>query len=60
LNTGEIDPEWGCLQFQQGSVDIEPSTLYRYAMDSIATKGASSSVVAQPARKPEREPASRR
>ena len=60
LSTGEIDPEWGCLQFQQGSVDIEPNTLYRYAMDSTATKGRSSSVVARPARKPHREPASRR
>lgn len=31
LNTARIDAEWGCLEFKNGSVDIEPKTLYRYA-----------------------------
>lgn len=30
LNTARIDPEWGCLEFNGGSVDIEPNTLYRF------------------------------
>ena len=34
LGSAEIDPDWGCLQFQEGSIDIEPTTLYRYAMHS--------------------------
>jgi hypothetical protein len=33
LKTARIDPEWGCLEFSSGRVDIEPKTLYRYAMD---------------------------
>ncbi|MGZ5007841.1 MAG: DUF2442 domain-containing protein [Methylobacter sp.] len=32
LNTARIDPEWGCLEFNEGKVDIEPKTLYRYVM----------------------------
>ncbi len=31
LKTAHIDCEWGCLEFKNGSVDIEPKTLYRYA-----------------------------
>jgi hypothetical protein len=31
LPTAHIDPEWGCLEFLNGRVDIEPKTLYRYA-----------------------------
>ncbi len=31
LNTAHIDKEWGCLEFLNGRVDIEPKTLYRYA-----------------------------
>jgi hypothetical protein len=31
LNTARIGPEWGCLEFNDGSVDIEPKTLYRFA-----------------------------
>lgn len=60
LSTGEIDPDWGCLQFQEGNVDIEPVTLYRYAMGSTATTGASASAVAQPVRQPDRQLPSRR
>jgi hypothetical protein len=31
VQTARIDPEWGCLEFPHGRVDIEPKTLYRYA-----------------------------
>ena len=31
LNTARIDPEWGCLEFNDGRVDIEPKTLYQFA-----------------------------
>jgi len=34
LNTARIDPEWGCLEFNGGRVDIEPKTLYRFATDN--------------------------
>jgi hypothetical protein len=30
LHTAHIDPEWGCLEFLNGQVDIDPKTLYRY------------------------------
>ncbi|WP_044407830.1 DUF2442 domain-containing protein [Thiomicrospira microaerophila] len=29
--TAQIDPEWGCLMFKNGMVDIEPKTLYSFA-----------------------------
>ena len=31
LNTARIDPEWGCLGFDDGKVDIEPKILYQFA-----------------------------
>ncbi len=54
LSTGEIDPDWGCLQFKKGNVDIEPNTLYRYATGCTANARAGASAVAQPARHPDR------
>ena len=30
LHTAQIDREWGCLEFLNGRIDIEPKTLYRY------------------------------
>jgi uncharacterized protein DUF2442 len=33
LHTAHIDPDWVCLEFNQGSVDIEPKTLYRYVCE---------------------------
>ena len=33
LHTARIDPEWGCLEFNQGVADIEPKSLYRYARE---------------------------
>ena len=32
LKTARINPEWKCLEFKDGMVDIEPKTLYQYAM----------------------------
>ncbi|MCX7074892.1 MAG: DUF2442 domain-containing protein [Methylococcales bacterium] len=31
LKTARIDSEWGCFEFKNGCVDVEPKTLYRYA-----------------------------
>ena len=31
LNSARIDIEWGCLEFNEGKVDIEPKTLYEFA-----------------------------
>lgn len=30
LPTAHLDADWGCLEFLNGQVDIEPKTLYRY------------------------------
>jgi hypothetical protein len=30
LKTARINQEWGCLEFNDGMVDIEPKTLYNY------------------------------
>jgi len=34
LSSAVIDAEWGCLEFCKGSIDIEPSTLYHYALQN--------------------------
>lgn len=31
LSSASIDLDWGCLEFKNGSVDIEPKTLYKFA-----------------------------
>ncbi len=31
LNTAQLNKDWGCLEFNDGAVDIDPDTLYRYA-----------------------------
>jgi len=31
LNTAHLNTNWGCLEFKNGMVDIEPKTLYEYA-----------------------------
>lgn len=31
VSTAQIDKEWGCLEFKDGSIDIEPKTLYIFA-----------------------------
>ena len=30
LKTARLNSEWGCLEFKNGRVDIEPKTLYHY------------------------------
>ena len=30
LQSAHLDTDWGCLEFMNGQVDIEPKTLYRY------------------------------
>ena len=32
LKTAHIDKDWGCLEFKGGMVDIDPKTLYGYAL----------------------------
>lgn len=32
LNTAQVNKEWGCLEFNNGMVDIEPKTLYYHAI----------------------------
>ena len=33
IKTAQIDSEWGCLIFKEGMVDIEPKTLYKFALE---------------------------
>jgi hypothetical protein len=40
LSTAQINPDWGCLEFLHGRVDIEPKTLYRYARAGQDTQAA--------------------
>ena len=35
LKTAHLDSEWWCLEFNDGQVDIEPRTLYRFAHQQI-------------------------
>jgi len=30
LGSASLDKDWGCLEFKNGMVDIEPKTLYKY------------------------------
>jgi len=30
LSTANLNQEWGCLEFKNGLVDIEPKTLYKF------------------------------
>lgn len=30
LDTAQVNSDWGCLEFDNGRVDIDPKTLYRY------------------------------
>ena len=32
INTAQLNREWGCLEFNNGMVDIDPKTLYEYAV----------------------------
>ena len=33
LQSANIDKDWGCLEFNDGLVDIEPKTLYHFSMN---------------------------
>ena len=35
LTTAHVNQEWGCLEFNNGRVDIEPKTLYNYAKKQL-------------------------
>ena len=32
LGSANIDEDWGCLEFKNGMVDIDPKTLYHFSM----------------------------
>jgi len=32
VRTARIDADWGCLEFNDGIVDIEPKTLYQFVI----------------------------
>lgn len=32
LKSAHIDKDWGCLEFNDGMVDIEPKTLYNFCI----------------------------
>lgn len=38
--SARINSEWGCLEFNDGMVDIEPKTLYRFAITSSQQQAA--------------------
>lgn len=40
LASARIDPDWGCLEFCAGAVDISPATLYRYAVGQPESQAA--------------------
>jgi hypothetical protein len=33
LKSARIDSDWGCLEFCDGMIDIEPKTLYKYTIN---------------------------
>ena len=40
VKTARIDPEWGCLEFNDGKADIEPKTLYQFAIKTAIQQAA--------------------
>jgi hypothetical protein len=40
LQSAHIDADWGCLEFLDGQVDIEPKTLYHYVHDTQDKRAA--------------------
>ena len=40
LVSARIDPDWGCLEFGNGNIDVDPVTLYRYATNHSDSKSA--------------------
>jgi hypothetical protein len=37
LKSANIDKDWGCLEFKDGLIDIEPKTLYNFANSGNAS-----------------------
>ena len=35
LGTARIDEDWGCLEFKDGDIDIEPETLYSFCQQQL-------------------------
>ena len=33
LKSAHIDEDWGCLEFNDGMVDIDPKTLYKFVIN---------------------------
>jgi hypothetical protein len=33
--TAYINKEWGCLEFNEGAVDVEPKTLYQFTKNRV-------------------------
>ncbi|TPQ24836.1 DUF2442 domain-containing protein [Methylomonas sp. HW2-6] len=40
VKTAKIDPEWGCLEFNDGKADVEPKTLYQFALKTTIQHAA--------------------
>jgi uncharacterized protein DUF2442 len=40
VKTARIDPEWGCMEFNDGKADIDPKTLYQFAMKTTVQHAA--------------------
>lgn len=40
VKTARIDPEWGCIEFNDGKADIDPKTLYQFAMKTTVQHAA--------------------
>lgn len=34
IETARVNQDWGCLEFKNGAVDIEPKTLYKFCHQS--------------------------
>lgn len=40
LNTAHLNSDWGCLEFNNGMVDIDPKTLYCHAVSNSTPQNA--------------------
>ncbi|WKJ88700.1 DUF2442 domain-containing protein [Methylomonas montana] len=40
LASARLDADWGCLEFKNGMVDIEPKTLYKFSCAEHFEKAA--------------------
>jgi hypothetical protein len=35
LQSANIDEDWGCLEFKDGLIDIDPKTLYHFSIENV-------------------------